>query len=63
MQSVESLSPVGKGGEVRLLYSQSRNPAAIRYKGHYEVTTLGFPFEAVIGDEARAALMQVLVAD
>lgn len=63
VQSVESLSPVGKGGEVRLLYSQSRNPAAIRYKGHYEVTTLGFPFEAVIGDEARAALMQVLVAD
>lgn len=61
VQSVESLNPVQKGADVLLQYSLSKNPAALGYDAGCKIISLGFPIEAVIGDEGRSALMKILL--
>jgi hypothetical protein len=46
------------GSEVLLRYGENNYSAAIGYKDKYGVVSLGFPFEAIIGEKQRSAIMK-----
>jgi hypothetical protein len=47
--------------QVLLRYSENQFPAAVGYKQKYGVVAMGFPFETILSQESRDALIQHIV--
>ena len=58
--SPESLTPVA-GAFTAYLYADTNAGAAVAYPGTYRALTLGFPFECIREENARARLMQSIL--
>jgi hypothetical protein len=61
VQNTESLLPKDKKGKTILHYADTNLPAAITVGKKSKIVVAGFPFECVIGDEARRYLMKLLL--
>jgi len=57
---VEAPDELGEvnGSNILLRYSENNFSAAVGYKDRYGVVSLGFPFETIIGEKQRNALMK-----
>lgn len=61
INSVDALMPVGEGAYPLMRYEDSGLCAAVGYRGSGAVVVMGFPFEGVVGVEARNELMRGVV--
>ncbi|MFZ2323871.1 MAG: hypothetical protein WAV89_09255 [Ignavibacteriaceae bacterium] len=50
-----------KGSEVLLRYSENNFSSAVGYSGDYGVVNFGFPFETIIGEKQRTAVMKAVL--
>ena len=62
-QNAEAISPEDKKSETILYYADTNLPAAITVGKKSKIVVAGFPFECVIGDEARRYLMKLLIEE
>ena len=63
VQNVEAILPEDKKGEIILRYADTNLPAAISVGKKTKTVVAGFPFECVVGDEARRYLMKLLIEE
>ena len=63
VQNVEAILPEDKKGEIILRYADTNLPAAITVGKKTKTVVAGFPFECVVGDEARRCLMKLLIEE
>lgn len=56
VEAPDALNPVN-GSESLLRYSENQISAAVGYKNEYGVVAFGFPFETILGDDARQEIM------
>ena len=58
VESPGCISPVGKGAFIAMRYPTNNQSAAVGYKGDdYRSVVMGFPFEVILHDKQRDALM------
>ncbi len=63
VQNAEAISPEDKKSKTILYYGDTNLPAAITVGKKSKIVVAGFPFECVIGDEARRYLMKLLIEE
>jgi hypothetical protein len=63
VQNAEAISPEDKKSKTILHYADTNLPAAISVGKKSKIVVAGFPFECVIGDEARRYLMKLLIEE
>lgn len=61
VQNVQSILPADDNGEVIMQYADTQLPAAISVGRRSDIVVTGFPFESIIGDEARYYLMKYIL--
>lgn len=57
VESPGAIEPAGKGSICSFRYSQNNTSAGIIYSGSYKTVVLGFPFETILSENQRNALM------
>jgi hypothetical protein len=60
VEAPDGIAPAG-GGVPALRYGDSMTGAGLAWKGSSGVVVLGFPFETVIGETRRTALMHEIL--
>ena len=57
VESPGAIEPAGKGAICSFRYSQNNTSAGVIYRGSYKTVVLGFPFETILSEKERNALM------
>jgi hypothetical protein len=58
VESPDAIEPYGDNAFRICRYASGSTSAGIAYKGRYKAVILGFPFETITGDDAKAELMK-----
>lgn len=58
VESPDGIEPSDETGCTIMRYTENNLSAAVAWKGNYSTVTLGFPFESIKCEDARANLMQ-----
>ncbi|MFH0843038.1 MAG: hypothetical protein V1903_10500 [Bacteroidota bacterium] len=60
-EATDAVEPVGRGAVCAFRYSENNASAGVIFSGGYKTVILGFPFETIISEEQRAALMKQIL--
>ena len=61
VKSADGIEPVGLGAYTVMRYKENNISAAVGYRSVYNSIVLGFPFESIVDEYSRDALMRALL--